>query len=264
VVLAGLQADGRTEVREPGLSRDHTERMLRFLGAPVTADPATRTVVVDPAGWSGRLRAAPITVPGDLSSATFLLVAALAVGGSDVTVENVGLNPTRTGALDVLSAMGADLAVEETGQAMGEPVGRVRVRAGRLHGTAVGGLLALRAIDEIPALAVAAALAEGRTVFSDLAELRIKESDRIAALARELGRAGVTVEERPDGLVVEGLGGRPPRGGHVVPEHDHRIAMAGAVLGLAADDETVVPAADIATSFPSFADTLRALGAALV
>jgi 3-phosphoshikimate 1-carboxyvinyltransferase len=237
--------------------------MLRFLGAPIAVDPATRAVVVDPTGWGGRLRAAAITVPGDLSSAAFLLVAALTIDGSDVTVENVGLNPTRTGALDVLAAMGADLTIEETGDAMGEPVGRVRARGGRLRGARVDGVLALRSIDEVPALAVAAALAEGRTVFADLAELRVKESDRIAALARELGRAGVTVEERPDGLIVEGLGGRAPGGGIVKPEHDHRIAMAGAVLGLSADAETIVPADDIATSFPTFAHTLRALGASL-
>jgi 3-phosphoshikimate 1-carboxyvinyltransferase len=263
LVLAGLQATGRTELREPAQSRDHTERMLRHLGAPIAADPATNTIVVDPAGWSGRLRAAPLTVPGDVSSATFLLVAALAVPGSDVVVENVGLNPTRTGALDALAAMGADLTIELTGDAMGEPVGRVRARAGRLRGTRIDGTLALRAIDEVPALAVAAALAEGTTVFADLEELRIKESDRIAALARELGRAGVKVEQRPDGLVVEGLAGREPRGGTVEPEHDHRIAMAGAVLGLASSEDTLVPASEIATSFPSFAETLRALGAPL-
>ena len=263
LVLAGLQATGRTELREPAQSRDHTERMLRHLGAPISADPATNTIVVDPAGWNGQLRAAPLTVPGDLSSATFLIVAALAVPGSDVVVENVGLNPTRTGALDALAAMGADLTIEPTGDAMGEPVGRVRVRARGLRGTRIAGTLALRAIDEVPALAVAAALAEGTTVFADLEELRIKESDRIAALARELGRAGVKVEQRPDGLVIEGLAGREPRGGTVEPEHDHRIAMAGAVLGLASSEDTLVPASEIATSFPSFAETLRALGATL-
>jgi 3-phosphoshikimate 1-carboxyvinyltransferase len=263
LVLAGLQAEGRTVLREPATSRDHTERMLRFLGAPITADQSTNTIVVDPTGWGGRLKAGPITVPGDLSSATFLFVAALTVPGSDVVVENVGLNPTRTGSLDVLAAMGADLEITPTAGAMGEPVGTVRVRARRLRGTKVGGTLALRAIDEIPALAVAAALAEGETVFSDLEELRIKESDRIAALARELGRAGVRVEERKDGLLVEGLAGRAPTGGVVLPEHDHRIAMAGAVLGLSSPDETSTPADDIATSFPTFASTLRALGASI-
>ena len=143
LVLAGLQAEGRTEIIEPGLSRDHTERMLGFLGAPIAADPATRTVTIDPAGWSGRLRAAPITVPGDLSSAAFLIVAALLVPGSDVTVEDIGLNPTRTGVLDALAAMGADLEIAVTGNAMGEPVGRVRARAARLRGSDVGGTLAL-------------------------------------------------------------------------------------------------------------------------
>ena len=265
LVLAGLQARGRTELREPARSRDHTERMLRFLGAPISVDEATGAIHVDPDGWNGRLRAAPITVPGDLSSATFLIVAALVVPGSDVVVENVGLNPTRTGALDALAAMGAELEVEPTGDAMGEPVGRVRARARRLRGARIDGTLALRAIDEVPALAVAAALADGTTTFANLEELRVKESDRIRALARELGRAGVRAEERPDGLVVEGLGGRAAalRGGTVEPEHDHRIAMAGAVLGLAAggDAETLVPAGEIATSFPSFTDTLRALGA---
>jgi 3-phosphoshikimate 1-carboxyvinyltransferase len=265
LVLAGLQASGTTRVTEPGLSRDHTERMLAFLGAPISADPDTRTVTIDPAGWGGRLRAMPITVPGDLSSAAFLLVAAFVVPGSEVTVEGVGLNPTRAGVLDALAAMGADIEITVTGTAMGEPVGRVRARASALRGIDVSGALALRSIDEIPALAVAAAVATGRTVFSNLEELRVKESDRISALARELGRAGVVVEERPDGLVVEGLGGRPARGGTVRPDHDHRIAMAGAVLGLGAEpgEETLVSADDIATSFPTFATTLRSLGASL-
>jgi 3-phosphoshikimate 1-carboxyvinyltransferase len=263
LVLAALQARGPTRLREPARSRDHTERMLRAMGAPVTVDEATGVVTVDPAGWGGRLAAGRIVVPGDLSSATFVLVAALIVPGSDVTVENVGLNPTRAGALDVLAAMGADLDVAATGAAMGEPVGRIRARGSRLRGARVDGELALRAIDEIPALAVAAACAEGTTTFADLAELRVKESDRIVAVARELRRAGAAVEERPDGLVVTGLGGRAPAGGAVVPEHDHRIAMSGAVLGLVAGDETTVPTADIGTSFPSFAETLAALGASI-
>ncbi|HZL20658.1 MAG TPA: 3-phosphoshikimate 1-carboxyvinyltransferase [Polyangia bacterium] len=262
LILAGLQAKGPTVLREPARSRDHTERMLRALGAPISIDDSG-AITVTPDGWDGRLRASRIAIPGDLSSATFLIVAALTVPGSDVIIENVGLNPTRAGALDALAAMGADLTVEVTGDAMGEPVGRVRARAGRLHGARIAGDLALRAIDEIPALAMAAALAEGETVFADLAELRIKESDRIAALARELGRAGVAVEERPDGLVVAGLAGRTPAGGVVLPEHDHRIAMAGAILGLTSTEETQIPAADIATSFPSFAATLSALGASL-
>jgi 3-phosphoshikimate 1-carboxyvinyltransferase len=245
------------------LSRDHSERMLRFFGAPVSVQAEQRSVVVDPTGWNGRLHAGAVSVPGDLSSAAFLLVAALIVPESDVTVENVGLNPTRTGVLDALHAMGADLQVKVTGQAMGEPVGSVRARwrGSGLRGITVAGELALRSIDEIPALAVAAAMAEGTTEFSDLRELRVKESDRIACIARELGRAGVTVREAPNGFSVIGTGGRPSQGGQVQPDGDHRIAMAGAILGLVASEATLVPSQDIATSFPSFSQLLQGLGA---
>jgi 3-phosphoshikimate 1-carboxyvinyltransferase len=265
LILAGLQARGRTAISEPGLSRDHSERMLRFMGAPVSAEPDQRRVVVDPTGWNGRLRAGPVSVPGDLSSAAFLLVAALIVPGSDVTVENIGINPTRTGVLDALIAMGADLDIRVTGQAMGEPVGSVRAQWSerRLRSTSVAGELALRSIDEIPALAVAAALADGTTEFGDLRELRVKESDRIACIARELQRAGVTVREAPDGFSVTGTAGQPCQGGRVQPDGDHRIAMAGAILGLVAAEATEVPSQDIATSFPSFAQLLQELGASV-
>jgi len=264
LVLAGLQARGKTRILEPGLSRDHTERMLRFLGAPIRANGETRQVEVDPTGWNGELKAMPVEVPGDLSSAAFLLVAAAVVPGSDVTVEQVGLNPTRTGVIDVLRAMSAQIEVVETGQAMGEPTGRVRVRwAGPLRATKIAGELALRSIDEIPALAVACALAEGKSELLDLGELRVKESDRIACIARELERAGIAVEQSPEGFTVVGSGGLPPKGGEVKPDRDHRIAMAGAVLGLLSEEETVVPAEDIATSFPTFAELLQGLGANL-
>jgi len=263
LVLAGLQAKGRTVITEPGLSRDHSERMLRFLGAPISADPEGRKVVVEPTGWNGRLRASAVTVPGDLSSAAFLLVAALLVPDSDVTVENLGLNPTRTGVLDALLAMGAQLDITVTGEVMGEPVGRVRARwSGQgLRGTTVAGDLALRSIDEIPALAAAAAAAKGATEFRDLQELRVKESDRIACISRELVRAGVSVSSAPDGFTVQGQGGRPLRGGQVEPDRDHRIAMSGAIMGLVAESPTRVPSADIATSFPTFAAILQSLGA---
>jgi 3-phosphoshikimate 1-carboxyvinyltransferase len=266
LILAGLQARGPTELTEPELSRDHSERMLRHLGAPILADPGSHRVTVQPDGWDGRLRAAPLLVPGDLSSAAFLFVAAALVPGSDVTVQNVGLNPTRAGVLDALRAMGADLEVTQTGEAMGEPVGQVRVRARQLRAADITGALALRSIDEIPALAVAAAAAEGVSRFGDLRELRVKESDRIASIARELGRAGVAVTEEPAGFSIEGLGGGlgALAGGPVHADHDHRIAMSGAVLGLLAGDETVVQEEDIATSFPSFAATLAALGAPIV
>jgi len=262
LVLAGLQAKGKTILEEPDLSRDHTERMLGFLGAPLRAEPEHRRIVVDPEGWSGELRPVPVEVPGDLSSAAFLLVAAATVPGSDVTVERVGLNPTRTGVLDVLRLMGANIEVTETSQAMGEPLGRVRVRhVGPLRATRIAGALALRSIDEIPALAVLCASAEGCSEFADLAELRVKESDRIACIARELRRAGVEVAEARDGFTVTGHGGRPLQGGRAEPDRDHRIAMAAAVLGLLSEEETQVPSEDIATSFPTFADILRGLGA---
>ncbi len=264
LVLAGLQATGRTCIEEPGLSRDHTERMLRFLGAPIAADPTSRRVVVDPAGWNGELSASAVEVPGDLSSAAFLLVAAALVPSSDVTVEHVGLNPTRTGVLDALREMGANIDVAQSSEAMGEPVGRVRVRwAGPLRATRIAGDLALRSIDEIPALAVACALAQGRSEFADVGELRVKESDRIACITRELVRAGIEVEQTSTGFCVIGTGGMAPKGGRVLPERDHRIAMAGAVLGLLSDEETTVPSEDIATSFPTFGEILQALGANL-
>ena len=262
LVLAGLQASGKTCIEEPGLSRDHSERMLRFLGAPIHADAATRRVVVDPTGWNGELAASAVEVPGDLSSAAFLLVAAAVVPGSDVTVEQVGLNPTRTGVLDALQAMGANIDVAQTSEAMGEPVGRVRVRwAKGLRATRIAGDLALRSIDEIPALAVACALAEGRSEFADVGELRVKESDRIASITRELARAGIEVEQTSTGFCVSGTGGAPPKGGRVLPDRDHRIAMAGAVLGLLSDEETTVPSEDIGTSFPTFVEILQTLGA---
>ena len=262
LMLAGLQASGKTCLEEPGLSRDHSERMLRFLGAPIHADPANRRVVVDPEGWNGELSASAVTVPGDLSSAAFLLVAAAVVPGSDVTVEQVGLNPTRTGVLDTLRAMSANIDVVQTSEAMGEPVGRVRVRwAGPLQATSIFGDLALRSIDEIPALAVACALAEGRSEFADVGELRVKESDRIASITRELVRAGIDVQQTSTGFCVTGTGGLSPKGGRVLPDRDHRIAMAGVVLGLLSDEETTVPSEDIATSFPTFVAILQSLGA---
>ena len=264
LVLAGLQASGKTCIEEPGLSRDHTERMLRFLGAPIHVDTASRRVVVDPEGWNGELSVSAVTVPGDLSSAAFLLVAAAVVPGSDVTVEQVGLNPTRTGVLDALRSMAANVEVIQTSETMGEPVGRVRVRwAGPLKATRIAGDLALRSIDEIPALAVACALAQGRSEFADVGELRVKESDRIASITRELVRAGIQVEQTSTGFCVTGTGGLAPKGGRVLPDRDHRIAMAGAVLGLLSDEETTIPSEDIATSFPNFGAILQALGANL-
>ncbi len=252
VLLAGLYADGPVSVTEPAASRDHSERMLRAFGARLEA--RDRTVVLHP----GPLRAAAVSVPGDLSSAAFLLVAGTVAAEGRVTVARVGLNPTRTGLLEALEAMGARLEVVAEAAADGaEPVGRVTAASSELSGTTVAGAQLPRLIDEVPALAVAAACARGRTEIRDAAELRVKESDRLAALARQLGRMGGRVEERPDGLVIEG--GRLT--GAVVSSHgDHRIAMALAVAGLVAEGETVVEDADcIATSYPGFADALNTL-----
>jgi 3-phosphoshikimate 1-carboxyvinyltransferase len=251
VLLAGLFAEGETVVREPAPSRDHTERMLRGFGVAVQRNgPAVGLRGPAP------LRGTAVLVPGDLSSAAFFLTAAAFVPGSELTVTDVGLNPTRAGVLDVLAQMGADIRVWGRRDAGGEPVGSVTVRGSRLHGTVIGGELIPRAIDELPVLAVAACLADGETVIRDAAELRVKESDRIAALARELGRLGAEVAPQPDGLVIRG-GGRF-RGGRVQSGGDHRIAMALAVAGLCAEAPvTIDDTACIRTSFPDFEETLR-------
>ncbi len=251
VLLAGLFAEGETAVREPSLSRDHTERMLGAFGVSVFRS-GLEARVRGPA----TLRETTVRVPGDLSSAAFFLVAAAAVPGSEVVVEGVGLNPTRTGVLDVLRMMGASVGVTDLREEGGEPQGGVVVRAARLHGTMIEGDLIPRTIDELPVLAVAACLAEGETVIRDAAELRVKESDRVAALARELGRLGAAIEARPDGLAI--IGGRRLRGGRVSSGGDHRIAMALAIAGLCADGPvTIDDSASIQVSFPGFEAALR-------
>jgi len=251
ILLAGLFADGETAVQEPFLSRDHTERMLGAFGVPVEREGLTvrlRGPVVP--------RGTALRIPGDLSSAAYFLVAAACVPGSEVIVEDIGLNPTRTGILDVLRMMGAVVDVRDVRDEGGEPVGTVMARASRLRGTTIGGDLIPRALDELPVIAVAAVGAEGETVIRDAAELRVKESDRITALARELGRLGATIEVLPDGLAI--TGNRRLRGGRAASGGDHRIAMALAVAGLCADAPVVIDdPACIHTSFPEFETTLR-------
>ncbi len=251
ILLAGLRADGPVSVTEPAASRDHSEVMLRMFGARV--ERRERTVTLTP----GPLRGVSVQVPGDISSAAFLLVAAAIVRDARVTLHRVGVNPTRTGLLDVLEAMGARVQLTEATRD-GEPMASLTLASTELAGTTVGGALIPRLIDEVPALAVAAALAHGVTEIRDAAELRVKESDRIAAIARELGRMGVRVEERPDGMAIPG--GQRFRGAHVASGGDHRMAMALAVAGLVADGETVIDdTACVATSFPTFVATLNAL-----
>jgi 3-phosphoshikimate 1-carboxyvinyltransferase len=263
LLLAGLYARGATTVREPGPTRDHTERMLAGLGAPVTR-PAPGIAVVDPTGWDRRLAAAPFVVPGDPSSAAFLLAAGLLAGAAaGVTVRGVCTNPTRTGFLDALRLLGARIEVGAEREEGGEPVADlVAVPGGALAGVELGGELVVRAIDEIPILAVVAARARGTTTVRDAAELRVKESDRIATTVRALRAFGVAADERPDGLVVHGDPDRALRAAAVDSGGDHRIAMAAAVAALVADAPSQVRDVDnVATSFPSFTALLRGLGA---
>lgn len=263
IILAALAADGATTVVEPERSRDHTERMLAHMGAPLTVDGLA--VTVDPRGWDGRLAARDLTVPGDLSSAAFLLGAAAIVPGSRVVVRGVGVNPTRTGVLDALRAMGVRIEVADERLVGGEPVADLACTGGEpgaLRAVRIDGALSVRAIDELPLLAAVAAHADGDTRIADAAELRVKESDRIAATAAMLRALGVEVEEHADGLTVRG--GRGARAGVVESHGDHRIAMAGAVCALGAAGETIVrDTRNVATSFPTFARTLAALGAEL-
>jgi len=258
LLLAGLAAEAAVEVIEPAPSRDHSERLLRHMGVEVEMD-GQRVTLRPPRAPLRPLRG---RLPGDVSSAAFLVVAGLLVPGSDLWLREVGLNPTRTGLPDALQRMGAHLTIHPTGHRLGEPLGDIHVRyTPRLQGITIQGDLVVRMIDEFPAFAVAAACAQGVTTVHGAAELRHKESDRIAALAAELRRLGVRVEEHPDGFTIHGSG---IQGGEVTAHGDHRLAMALAVAGLAARDEVRVHQAHmVAESFPAFAATLRALGATL-
>ena len=250
ILLAGLYASGETEVREPHLSRDHSERMLRHFGAVVeTFDGGVRM-------QGGReLEGRDIIVPGDISSAAFFLVAATIVPGSELLIRGVGVNPTRTGIIDILIAMGADIELLDLRQASGEPVADLLVRSARLKGIEIGGDLVPRAIDEFPIICVAASLAEGRTVIRDARELRVKETDRIAAMAANLRKGGVQIVETEDGMEITG---RETLLGSVAESFgDHRIAMSMLVAGLVADGESEVRDVEcISTSFPDFSGLL--------
>ena len=262
VLLAGLNTPGETTVIEPQPTRDHTERMLGHFGATVRVEPDTdgaRHITIE--GYP-ELTAAPIIVPGDPSSAAFPLVAALIVPGSDVTITGVGLNPTRAGLIASLQEMGADIALENPRSEGGEPVADLRVRAGTLKGADIPPERAPTMIDEYPVLAVAAAHAKGRTIMRGLAELRVKESDRFAAIANGLSACGVRVDIAGDDLIVEGTG-RPPAGAaRIATQLDHRIAMAFLVCGLGATQAVAIDdARPIATSFPDFVPLMNRLGA---
>jgi len=254
LLLAGLQAEGTTEVTEPALSRDHTERLLPVMGAVVVAVPGGVRVE---AASGGGLGAIDLAVPGDPSAAAFFVVGACVTPGSDLVVEDVCLNPTRIGFVDVLQRMGADVEVVVKEERGGEPVGDIRAAAGPLSATTVAGAEIPRVIDEIPALAVAAAFAAGTTVVADAAELRVKESDRIGTVAQELSQLGVAVQTRADGLVI--TGGHPHAA--LLKSHgDHRVAMAAAIAANACDGASTVRGwRAIDSSYPRFAADLASV-----
>jgi 3-phosphoshikimate 1-carboxyvinyltransferase len=259
ILLSGLFAHGTTWFKEPTLSRDHTERMLYAMGVPLRT--VGTMIELDPSGWSGKMPAFEIEIPGDPSAAAFLLVAAQITPGSRISVRGVGTNPTRTGLLDIARAMGAGCEIVSQGDQGGEPIATITAWAAPLRGASIGGEVVPRAIDEIPIACALAARASGTTTIRDAAELRVKESDRLATMAKVLRAFGVTCEELPDGLVIEGREG-PLTPAEVESRGDHRIAMTAAVLGLVASGPTKITDCDcIATSFPRFVGTLRALGA---
>ncbi|MCC7271300.1 MAG: 3-phosphoshikimate 1-carboxyvinyltransferase [Alphaproteobacteria bacterium] len=261
ILLAGLNTPGRTTVVEPEPTRDHTELMLRHFGAGVTVEDGAEGRVVALTGQP-ELTGRPVVVPGDPSSAAFPIVAALLVEGSDVLVRNVGLNPLRTGLLTTLAEMGADITVEGGRVEAGEPVGDLRVRGtGPLRGVTVPAARAPSMIDEYPVLACLAAAARGDTVMEGLGELRVKESDRLSAVAEGLAACGAAVTVEGDTLTVRGAGRAPRGGGRIVTRLDHRIAMAFLVLGLATDEPVAIDDDEaIATSFPGFVRLLNGLG----
>ncbi|MBV5261660.1 3-phosphoshikimate 1-carboxyvinyltransferase [Synechococcus moorigangaii CMS01] len=252
ILLAGLLADGQTTVTEPALSRDHSERMLRAFGANLTIDPETHSVTIDP---HPTLRGQKVVVPGDISSAAFWMVAAAIVPDSDLTIENVGINPTRTGIIEAMQMMGADMTLENAREVAGEPVADLRVQYSQLRGCTIGGDIIPRLIDEIPILAVAACFAEGTTIIKDAEELRVKESDRLAVMAAELAKMGAQIIEHPDGLEI--TGGTALHGAETDSYTDHRIAMSLAIAALNAQGETRIHRAEAAAiSYPTFVETL--------
>ena len=257
VLLAGLYASGQTTVTEPALSRDHTERMLRSFGAKVlTGSFEGRPSVT--VTETHNLYGTETSVPGDISSAAFFLVGASIVPGSEVVLRNVGINPTRDGVISALRAMGAKIEVLEVRNEDSEPAADLLVRYAPLHGTEIGGALIPRLIDELPVLAAAAAVAEGRTVIRDAAELKVKESNRIRTMAEGLSRLGATVRETEDGLIIDG--GAALHGGAVESYSDHRIAMSFAILSLVTDGEVRISDPDcVNISAPSFYEDLRSL-----
>jgi 3-phosphoshikimate 1-carboxyvinyltransferase len=253
ILLAGLATEGKTTVTEPSLSRDHSERMLRAFGADLVTDPETNSVTIT---GPTQLYGQTVIVPGDISSAAFWLVAGAIVPDSELVIENVGVNPSRTGILEALAMMGADIQQENQREVAGEPVADLRVRSSRLTSCTIAGDIIPRLIDEIPILAVAAVFAEGTTTIRDAAELRVKESDRIAVMAQQLNKMGAKVTELTDGMEI--TGGTSLVGTDVDSYTDHRIAMSFAIAALKASGKTTIHRAEAAAvSYPEFVTTLQ-------
>ncbi len=253
ILLAGLNAEGETRVTEPSRSRDHTERMLSYLGAKIDRQGTTVTITGSPS-----LQGKPISVPGDISSASYFLTAGAMLEGSELTIERVGINPTRAGILEVLREMSADLQIDNIEEISGEMVADITVKGSELHGVTIGGDIIPRLIDELPLLAVAGTRAEGEMIIKDASELRVKETDRIAAMVSELRKLSARVEEKPDGMIISG--GGKLKGAIVNSYLDHRMAMSLAVAGLVAEGETIIEGAEcIDVSFPGFMDMMRSV-----
>ncbi len=255
ILLAGLMTEGKTTVTEPALSRDHSERMLRAFGANLEIDPDTNSVTIT--GYP-TLIGQKVIVPGDISSAAFWLVAGAIVPNSNLLIENVGVNPTRTGILEALRMMNAEITLENEREIAGEPVADIRVKSSKLRGCTIEGEIIPRLIDEIPILAVAGVFAKGTTLIKDAEELRVKESDRLAVVASELTKMGAKITEYPDGLEI--TGNTKLIGTEVESYTDHRITMSLAIAALKAKGKTTIHGAEAASiSYPNFVSTLQSL-----
>lgn len=253
IILAGMYADGETEVIEPSASRDHTERMLTYLGVPITKNGNSIKI-----NKVSNIRPGEIIVPSDISSAAFFIVGALIIPGSEILIKNVGINPLRTGIIDILKDMGGNIEIINERDVNGEPIGDIIARSSHLHGTEISGEVIPKAIDELPLAAVAATFAEGETLITDAKELRVKETDRIHAMASELGKLGVHVKEFEDGMSI--MGTESLIGAQCSSWGDHRIAMSVAIAGLRAQGETEIVDADcVSVSYPGFFEVLDEL-----
>lgn len=254
IILAALYAEGETVIHEIQKSRDHTELMLRAMGADIKVDGLDITV-----GRTAELHAVDISVPADISSAAFFMVLGAVMPDSDITITNVGVNPTRTGIIDVLSDMGAEITLLNERESAGERVADIRVKSSRLHGTTIGGEIIPRLIDELPIIAVAALFAEGETVIKDAAELKVKETNRIKAVVTEFSKCGADIRETDDGMIIEG--GKALHGANFTTYGDHRMAMSCAVLAQMAEGVSTLDDSDcVAVSYPTFFDDLYSLG----